>query len=154
MAIKDKLEESQEQPGQEMQQLSEADEQDLEIMVLLAKRMIDEGGQQVLDAAQKSSDPSQVIGQFLMQLGSQLAEMMPDGMKPSPAIMLAEGGWLEQISDFLQEEYGISKDIMDRAEIFVAHSADQMRASQQAGAGNDQQQAPAQQPPMPQAGGM
>lgn len=123
----------------ELTQLSEDDEKDLEMAVLLGKRLVDDGGAEVLNAAATSSDPGQVIGQFLMQLGSQMNENLPADAKLSPAIFLCEGGWLEQMSDFLQEEYDVSREDADRAEIYVATSAQQMAQSQQAGA----QQAPA-----------
>ena len=120
--------------------LSKEEESDLTIMVTMAEDMIDEGGWQVLQQAEQSSDPSVVVGQFLMQLGSQLGEQLPFDI--SPRIMLAEGGWLEQVSDYLQEEYGIPKEVMDRAEIYIASSAQ--------GMANAQQQAPQGQPLNPQ----
>lgn len=126
--------------------LEDEEESDLEIMVNMAENMIDEGGSQVIEQAMASNDPGSIIGQFLMQLGSQLGEQLPFDI--SPRIMLARGGWLEQISDYLQEEYDVPKKIMDRAEIFVASSAQGMSQGQQ------QQQAPAEQaqPVMPQGG--
>lgn len=110
-------------------QLSNEEEKDLEIAVTLAENLIDEGGWQVIDQAQQSSDPAVVIGQFLMQLGAQLGESLPFPI--SPRIMLAEGGWVEQVSDYLQEEYDVPKDVMDRAEIFIASNAQSMAQGQQ-----------------------
>jgi hypothetical protein len=110
-------------------QLTDAEENELDIMVKLAENMIDEGGINVIETAKGSKDPGQVIGQFLMQLGSQLGEQLP--FEISPRIMLARGGWLEQISDYLQDEYDIPKKDMDRAEIFVASSAQGMAQGQQ-----------------------
>lgn len=140
----------QEQEAQDPNQLTQEDEDDLETAVLLGKRLIDQGGQEILDAAANSKDPGQVIGQFLLQLGSQLAEEMPEGLTLNPKIMLASGGWLEQISDFLQEEYDIGMDVMDRAEIYVGQAAQQM--AQQAA--QQQAPAPAGAPPVPQPGAM
>lgn len=131
MALEEKLSQEQAAPAPEEEVLSEEEEQDLEIAVLLAKKLIDQGGDEVLKAAEGSSDPSQVIGQFLVQLGAQLVEQLPEELKPSPRVLLAEGGWLEQISDFLQEEYDISRDVMDRAEIYVASTGQQMAQAQQ-----------------------
>ena len=125
MALEEELVE-QEDDGQ----LTDQEEDQLEIMVLLAENLIDEGGIEALDTAKGSKDPGQVIGQFLMQLGSQLGEQLP--FEISPRIMLARGGWLEQVSDYLQDEYGFSKKDMDRAEIFVASSAQGMAQGQQA----------------------
>ncbi len=111
--------------------LSEEDELGLEIAVLMAKRLIDDGGAEVIKASAGSSDQAQVIGQFLMQLGSQMMEELPEELRASPAIMLCEGGWVEQVSDFLQDEYDVPRDVMDRAEIFVGTSAQQMAQAQQ-----------------------
>jgi hypothetical protein len=133
MALEEKL--KQEQPEESMGNMTDDEEQDLEIAVLLGKRLIADGGSEVIAAAQKSSDPAQVIGQFLMQLGSQLVEKMPEEMKPSPKLVLASGGWLEQMSDFLQEEYDVSREVADRAEIYVASSAKSMADAKQQGAG-------------------
>jgi len=125
MALEDKVKEQ-----QDNSQLTDAEENELDIMVKLAQNMIDEGGIDVIEQARGSSDPGQVIGQFLMQLGSQLGEQLPFDI--SPRIMLARGGWLEEISDYLQDEYDIPKKDMDRAEIFVASSAQGMAQGQQA----------------------
>lgn len=122
---------------QGMEQLTDQEERELEIMVALGENLIDEGGWQVIQQAEQSSDPAVVIGQFLMQLGSQLGEQLPFDI--SPRIMLAEGGWLEEMSDYLQEEYDVPKDVMDRAEIFIASNAQGMA----------QQQAQQAQPPAP-----
>lgn len=133
------LEEQVAQPQEE--RLTDEEEKDLEIAVALAENLIDEGGYQVLQQAEKSKDPGTVIGQFLVQLGSQLGESLPFAI--SPRIMLAQGGWVEQVSDYLQEEYDIPKQVMDRAEIFIGSSAQAMAQQQQG--------APAQQgAPMPQ----
>lgn len=118
--------------GLEDGQLTQDEEDDLELTVLLAKQLIGQGGQEVLDAAMKSKDPGQVLGQFLVQLGSQMGEMLPPELQPSPRVMLAEGGWLEQVSDFLQDEYDVSREIADRAEIFVAQAAQDIQKAQAA----------------------
>ena len=71
MALEEELVE-QEDDGQ----LTDQEEDQLEVMVMLAENLIDEGGIQALDTAKQSKDPGQVIGQFLMQLGSQLGEQL------------------------------------------------------------------------------
>lgn len=143
-----------EQQAPEMQRLTDEEEQDLSIMVNLAKEAIDDGGIDVIDQAiEQSNDPGQVVGQFLLQLGSQLAEQLPEDMTISPRIMLAEGGWVEEVSDYLQEQYGVDKEVMDRAEMYIGASAEQMAMQQQ-----QQQAAPVQQPQqapaLPQQGGV
>lgn len=140
MALEDELMESDDQ-----ETLGDEEEKDLDIMVSMAENMIDDSGSDLIEQAMSSKDPGVVIGQFLMQLGSQLGEQLPFDI--SPRIMLAEGGWLEQVSDYLQDEYDVPKKIMDRAEIFVASSAQQMSQGQQ------QQAAPAE-APMEQAPAM
>lgn len=149
MALESKVTQEQEAPSQE--RLSQEEDRELDIMVLLAKNLIDDGGFEVIEQAEGSKDPGVVIGQFIMQLGSQLAEQLP--FEPSPRVMLAVGGWVEQISDFLQEEYDVPKKVMDRAEIYVASSAQQMAQQQapaQPGAAPQPQQAPPAGPAMPQ----
>lgn len=131
------------------------DEIDLRIGVLMGQRLLEDGGFNVIEKAlEQSKDPSQVIGQFLMQLGQQLMESMPEDVKLSPAILLARGGWLEQMSDYIKEQTGASEAIMDKAEIYVASTAQKMAAAR-----NQQQQAQApatqeQAAPMPLEGAM
>lgn len=136
MALEDKM--TKEAPRDEGE-LTDDEEDDLRIMVNLAKNMIDEGGYEVIEQALQSSDPGQVIGQFLMQLVSQMSEQMPPELQPSARIFFAYGGWVEQISDYLQEEYDVPRDVMDRAEMFIATAAQQMSQGQQ----GQQQAAPA-----------
>lgn len=146
------LDEELEKENANSEDLTDEEESELSIMVNIAKDMIDEAGHQVIQQALESKDPGVVIGQFIMQLGSQLGEELP--FDPSPRIMLAEGGWVEQISDYLQEEYDVPKKVMDRAEIFVGSSASamaqggQQQAPQQGAAVPPQQAAP----PIPEGG--
>lgn len=132
----------------EQAQLTSEEEKDLSIAVSLAENLIDEGGFQVIQQAEQSSDPATVIGQFLMQLGSQLGESLPFPI--SPRIMLAEGGWVEQVSDYLQEEYDIPKQVMDRAEIFIGSNAQAMAQQQQQAAPMPAEQAVPQEAVIPQ----
>ena len=139
-----------EQVAGQGEQLSSEEEQDLAIAVNMAMDLIDDGGWQVVQQAEQSKDPAVIIGQFLMQLGAQLGEQLPFPI--SPRIMLAEGGWVEQVSDYLQEEYDVPKDVMDRAEIFVGSSAQQMAQAQQQGVPQQAQPAAPAAPAMPQEG--
>ena len=158
MALEDQLknappedmEEEGEDPSQvTVEQLTDDEEEDLKIMVNLAKNLIDDGGYEVIEAAEKSSDPGQVIGQFLMQLVSQTVEKLPEEAKPSPRIFLCEGGWVEEISDYLQDEYDVPEDVMDRAEIYIGTASQAIAQGQQAPA-DPAAAAPA--PAMPQQG--
>ena len=144
MALEDRLQEQ-----QSPQEMTEDQEQDLSIAVNICKNLIDDGGIEVIEQALQTPDPGQVIGQFLMQMVAQMTENLPNGVEIDPAIYLAVGGWVEQISDYLQEEYDVPKQVMDRAEIFIGTAANEMAAGAQA---QQQQQAA---PPMPQQqGGM
>lgn len=140
-------------PAQEAQQppqgetLNDAEETDLELAMLLSMKLIDEGGLEVIDSAiAESKDPGQVIGQFLMQLVSQLGE----SVQFSPRIWLAKDGWVEQISDYLQEEYDVPRDVMDRAEMYIGSTSQKMA---QGGAQDPSAGAPPAAPqPAPQGG--
>lgn len=127
--------------------LTEDEEQDLKIGVMMAQKMLDEGGLEVVETAiSQSKDPAQVIGQFLLQMGQQMMESMPDDMKLSPKILLCKYGWLEQVSDYIREEADVKKDVMDKAEIYVASTAQQMAAAKQS---NGQTNGVEAQPPIP-----
>ena len=126
--------------------LTDDDEEQLSIAVNLAKNLIDDGGYDVIEQALSSKDPGQVIGQFLFQMVAQMGEQLP--FELSPRIFFAHGGWIEQISDYLQEEYDVPEDVMDRAEIFIGTAAEQIAQGQQAG------QAQPAQPVAPQQGVM
>jgi len=128
--------------------LTDDEESDLEIAVMLAEQLIDEGGIEVIKGAQESSDPGQVIGQFLMQLVSQLSEKLPPEMQLSKRIYFAKDGWIEQVSDYIQEQYGIDKKTMDRAEMYIGSAAQKMAQGAQGGAPQGAAPAP-EQAPMP-----
>lgn len=137
--------------------LNDEEQRDLRIGVMLAQDMIDKNGAEVIkQALSQSNDPGQVIGQFLMQLVSQLGEMLPEELQLSKKIYFARNGWVEQISDYLQEEYSVPRDVMDRAEIYIGTTAQEMAATksnpQAAQAAQQQQAAPQQEvpPTMPQ----
>ena len=140
MALEDQLQEQ-----QSPQEMTEDQEQDLSIAVNIAKNLIDDGGWEIIEQALESNDPGQIIGQFLMQLVAQMTENSPEEVDIDPAIYLAIGGWVEQISDYLQEEYDVPKEVMDRAEMYIGTASQQMLQGQQ------QQQAQMEQAaPMPQ----
>ena len=140
MALEDQLQEQ-----QSPQEMTDDQEQDLSIAVNIAKNLIDDGGWDIIEQALASKDPGQIIGQFLMQLVAQMTENLPEEVDIDPAIYLAIGGWVEQISDYLQEEYDVPKEVMDRAEMYIGTASQQMLQGQQ------QQQAQMEQAaPMPQ----
>lgn len=117
--------------------LTDEEEDDLQIALMLAEQLIDEGGHEVLKTAEESKDPGQVIGQFLMQMVSQMNEKLPPDVQLSKRIYFAKDGWIEQISDYIQAQYGVDKKTMDRAEIFIGTAARKMAqgvAAQEQGA--------------------
>jgi hypothetical protein len=148
------LEEKMSAQAQSTESLNDEEEQDLNIAVLFAQKLIDEGGNEIIQqAVDESNDPGQVIGQFLMQMVSQLNEQLPEDMQLSKRIYFAHGGWIEQVSDYIQEEYGVSKKIMDRAEMYIGGAAKKMaqgQAQQAAQGAPPAGAAPA--PAMPQGG--
>lgn len=146
MAIKDQIIEAEAPETDDT--LNDSEEKDLSIMVNLAKNLIDDEGINIIKQAEKSKDQGQVVGQFLFQLGSQLAEKLSGQVEISPRILLAEGGWVEQVSDYLQEEYGVAKNVMDRAEMYIGGMAQQMANNQKGG--QPQPGAEQAQPAMPQ----
>lgn len=158
MAIKEQLTE---QAPQE-ERLTDAEEQDLSIAVNLAKNLIDDGGTEFLESTKTSKDQGEVIGQFLFQMATALKEKLSGMVELSPRIFLSVGGWVEQVSDYLQEEYGVPKDIMDRAEIYIGGTAQSVGLAeiekQQGGGAPQGAPAPAAAPPqgpvLPQQGGM
>lgn len=113
-------------------ELSKDEMDDLRIATTLAKNLIDDGGWEVVQrAVETSKDPGQVIGQFLMQLGAEMSRNLPEGVTLSPRIWLAQGGVLEEVSDYLQDEYDVEEDVMNRAEMFVASAIQQKAQSEQ-----------------------
>lgn len=139
------------QEKEENGQLTDEEEDDLRIAVNIAKDLIDQGGIDVIDkAVATSKDPGQVVGQFLMQAAREITNNLPEEVVLSPRIWLARGGVLEEISDYIQDEYGIDSEVMDRAEMYVA-SALQAQAQQEQQAAGAPQGAPAGGPVMPGA---
>lgn len=89
---------------------------DLEIAVLMAQDMLEQGGIQVIrDAINQSQDPALVVGQFLGQLigqlGEQLQQKFPDF---DMRVFLADGGWLDQILDYIETELGYPENFSDQ----------------------------------------
>lgn len=122
-------------PERQTERLTDEEEDDLKIAVLLTERMLSDNKYQVIqDALQSSSDPAQVIGQFMIQLIKKLDESMPNGAKLSKRIWLCKGGWLEQIMDHLVDELGIDYAVTDKAEVYVADTVMQMAKAGQQGA--------------------
>lgn len=156
MALEEQLAQTQaqsaQQPAPQMESMNEEEETDLQTAVLLAERMLQEGGFDVVEQAiNESSDPAQVIGQFLLQMIMQMDESAPNDAKFSRRIWLAKGGWLEQVMDIIIDEFQLDHAIADKAEIYVAQTATEMaKAGMARGQAAQQGQPPAEAPPIPQ----
>lgn len=145
---------AQDQEAPQQEQLSDEEEKDLQIAVLLTQRLMADGGYKVIeDAIKTSRDPSQVIGQFMIQLIKKLDESMPNEAKLSKRIWLCKGGWLEQVMDDLVDEFGLDYSITDKAEVYVADTVKKLAQAGQTNGGAAPQPGAPEQPPMPQQQG-
>lgn len=153
MALEEQLAQAQaqsaEQPAPKLESLNEEEEIDLQTAVLLAERLFQEGGYDVIEQAiETSSDPAQVIGQFLIQMIKQMDEAAPNESKFSKRIYLAKGGWVEQVMDLIIDEFQLDYAISDKAEVYIASTIQQMaQANNTSGAAPQPGEAP---PPIPQ----
>lgn len=135
MALEEQMapKEQAQQPNN-LEQMTDEEEQDLQLAVLLTERMLRDDGFSVIEQAlETSNDPAQVIGQFLLQMIKQIDETMPNDAKLSKRIWLAKGGWLEQIMDLIIDEFQLDYAIADKAEVYVAETATQMAKAGKAG---------------------
>ena len=99
--------------------LTDEEEQDLRIVSMIADKMLDGGGMDVIHkAVDQSRDPAQVIGAFIAQLVAHVHESMPKELSISPRIYFAQGGLVEHIGDDLVRE-NIDSKIVDDAEVYA-----------------------------------
>lgn len=128
---------------------SEEEDKDLRIGVLIGEQLLEQGGLDVIQkAVDSSSDPAQVIGQFFVHMIQHLQEKMPPEVKLSPRIYLSKNGWLEQMMDYVIEKIELDPKVADRAEVYVATTAQQLAKAKPAAPG--QEGADPQQPTQPQ----
>ena len=145
--------------------------EDLEIAVLMAQDMLDNGGMDVIsNAINQSQDPALVVGQFLGQLIGQLGESLQQQFPDfDMRVFLAKGGWLDIMLDYIETELGYPANFSDQIYSEVMELIKAAASSPEApnnvmeaggqGALPEQpnpaaQPLPAQQPGMPNAGGM
>ena len=151
MALEEKL--TNQVPPEEkaptLESLTDEEEDDLELAVLTTERLLEDGGYDVIEQALDTSrDPSQVIGQFMIQLIQRLNEEFTNENQLSRRIWLCKGGWLEQVMDMVIDEFGLDYAISDKAEVYVADTITKMaQAGSAAGPAPQPGQAP---PAMPQ----
>lgn len=88
---------------------------DVELAVRMTIKLLRDGGgmKVIVDAIQQSKDPAQVIGQFLAQMAGQLAEQLRDKYDIDPRIFVAQGGWLEKVLDYIEDQLGAPEEFSD-----------------------------------------
>lgn len=120
---------------------------DVELAVRMTIKMLRDGGgmKVIADAINQSNDPAQVVGQFLAQIVGQLAEKLDAEFGIDPRIFLAEGGWLEHILNYIEDQLGYPEEFSD--EIY-AQVLETIKAA--AIGGRQPQPAPQGQPAPPQ----
>lgn len=129
-----------------LESLTDEEEDDLELAVLTTERLLEDGGYEVIEQALTTSkDPSQVIGQFMIQLIQKLNEQFVNENQLSRRIWLCKGGWLEQAMDMVIDEFGLDYAVSDKAEVYVADTITKMA---QAGASAGPAPQPGQAPPV------
>lgn len=137
---------------------SDLEELDLEIAVKMGTKLMKEAGglQAIEKALAGSGDPAQAISKFLVQLMMKIKETIDaQGVELSPNIVLAKGGWVEQMLDMIEQELGLPPEFSDEVfgdvvETFKALS----KGGQQGGQPPAEAGAPAPQAgPMPPQGG-
>jgi hypothetical protein len=110
--------------------------EDTELVVRMVIKMLSEGeGLQVIDTAvRESQDPALVVGQFLAQMMAALMEQLSGELGVDPHVVLAEGGALETILDYIETRLGYPEEFSD--EIYVQVLETIKAAAQQPPAGN------------------
>jgi hypothetical protein len=129
---------------------------DLEIAVKMGtKLLLEAGGLQAIEKAiNGSGDPAQAISKFLVQLIMQIKEAVSaQGVELSPKIVLAKGGWVDQMLDVIEGELGLPPEFSDQVfgdviETFKALVQGQ-QAQQQGGQPQPGAPAPAGNQPVP-----
>ncbi len=127
------------------------DPDDIELVTRLGIQLLMQGGgiNQIRQALDQSSDPGQVVGQFLAQLIAMLAEQLQGKIDLDPRVFLAKGGFLENILNFIEDQLGLPEEFSDQvwSEVVEVIKALAMNSQQAAQPG----QGPAPQPGAQQA---
>ena len=115
----------------------------VETLYLMGVDLMKEGGvlPQLAQGLQKSSDPAQVVGQFIVQMIGQLAEVAAAEFNFDPRVFLAQNGWLERTLDFIEDELSLPEEFSDEVDDVVL---EMIKALAQ---GEKQPEAPAQAAP-------
>lgn len=107
-------------PEEEARAMEEipVDEELAETLYLMGVDLMKESGilEKLGPALQKSADPAQVVGQFLVQLIGQLADVAADEFNFDPRVFLAQDGWLDKTLEFIEDELGQPEEFSDEVE--------------------------------------
>lgn len=143
MAIEDAVPEEQSAEGQ-----PPVNSDDVELVTRLGIKILREGdGLKVIqDALAQSNDPGQVVGQFLTQMITQLAEAVSKQYGLDVRAFLADGGFLENILDWLEGELSLPEDFSDQVYNEVLEMMKAVAATPPPQGGGMQGQAPQQAP--------
>src|SRR5690606_1098238 len=118
---------------------------------LLGVDMMEQGGLDVLrKAVQQSSDPILVISQFLVQLVGQLSEVLAEETNFDPRVMLARGGFVDNITDYIVEKLNLEEEAIGMMEQEVLEMIKGLANGEKQPERNAQMPAD---PAMPEAGG-
>lgn len=116
-------------------QKSSGPNKDVELAVRMTVKLLNEGGMDVIaQALKESSDPAQVVGQFLGQIVGQLAEKLNREFGTDPRIFLANDGWLTKVLDYIEGELGLPPEFSDEvfSQVLEVIKAAAMNGGQQA----------------------
>jgi hypothetical protein len=88
---------------------------DRDLVSMMGMAMLDNGGLETIQQAlQKSQDPVQVISQFMAQLIGSQAEYTAQNFGVNPAVYTEEGGFLDQLTDYVERKLKLPADMSDQ----------------------------------------
>lgn len=87
---------------------------DKDLVSMMGMAMLENGGLQTIQQAlEKSQDPVQVISQFMAQLIGSQAEYTAQNFGINPAVYTEQGGFLDQVTDFVERKLGLPATLSD-----------------------------------------
>lgn len=102
--------------AQEAQSQRTFPKEDAELATRMGIKMLKEGGglKVIADGINSSKDPAQVIGAFLAQMMGQLAEKLKADANVDPGVFLAQGGFLDAILNYIEDQLGYPEEFSDQ----------------------------------------
>lgn len=90
--------------------------EDAELAIRLGIKMLKDGGglKVIAEGINSSKDPAQVIGSFLTQMMGQLAEKLHAEANVDPGVFLAQGGFLDAILNYIEDQLGYPEEFSDQ----------------------------------------